>query len=96
MFFTLIAVGFASIIVQILLLRELVTVFNGNELTYGISLMIWLAATGLGSYITGKMIKRSKDPLKTLFRGWWLIALRRLDALATLHVPETGASRMIL
>ena len=64
MFFPLIAAGFASIIVQILLLRELVTVFNGNELTYGISLMVWLAATGLGSFLTGKMIKRSKEPLK--------------------------------
>ncbi len=66
MFFPLIAIGFASIIVQILLLRELVTVFNGNELTYGISLMIWLAATGLGGYAAGRLIKRFKDAPKTL------------------------------
>jgi spermidine synthase len=62
----LIAIGFASIIVQILILRELVTVFNGNELTYGISLMIWLAATGLGGYAAGKIVKRLKDASKAL------------------------------
>lgn len=66
MVFSLISTGFASIIAQILLLRELVTVFNGNELTYGISLLIWLASTAIGSYVSGKMIKTFKDPLKAL------------------------------
>jgi spermidine synthase len=66
MFFPLIAIGFASIIAQILLLRELVTVFNGNELTYGISLMIWLAATGLGGYAAGKFKDKFKDTSKAL------------------------------
>jgi len=66
MIFPLSAIGFAAVIVQILLLRELVTVFNGNELTYGISLMIWLAATGLGSFLAGKTSKYFKDPLKVL------------------------------
>jgi len=66
MIFPLSVIGFAAIIVQILLLRELVTVFNGNELTYGISLMIWLTATGLGSYFTGKVMKLFKDPLNVL------------------------------
>jgi len=66
MIFPLSVIGFAAIIVQILLLRELVTVFNGNELTYGISLMIWLTATGLGSYFSGKVMKLFKDPLNVL------------------------------
>jgi len=66
MIFPLSVIGFAAVIVQILLLRELVTVFNGNELTYGISLMIWLSATGLGSFLAGKTAKYFKDPLKAL------------------------------
>ena len=66
MIFPLSVIGFAAVIAQILLLRELVTSFNGNELTYGISLMIWLAATGLGSYVSGKTINIFKDPLKAL------------------------------
>jgi len=64
--FPLSIIGFAAVIAQILLLRELVTVFNGNELTYGISLMIWLAATSLGSFLAGKTAKYFKDTLKAL------------------------------
>jgi spermidine synthase len=66
MIFPLSVIGFAAVIVQIILLRELVTVFNGNELTYGISLMIWLTATSLGSFLAGKTAKYFKDPLKAL------------------------------
>ncbi len=75
MFFPLSAIGFASIIVQILLLRELAAIFNGNELTYGISLMIWLASTGLGSYVCGKLIKNIKDAPKTLIYMQMVISL---------------------
>jgi spermidine synthase len=66
MIFPLSVIGFVAVMVQILLLRELVTVFNGNELTYGISLMIWLAAISLGSFLAGKTAKYFKDPLKAL------------------------------
>lgn len=66
MLFPLSAIGFASIIVQILLLRELAAIFNGSELTYGTSLFIWLAATGLGSYACGKLLKKLKDTPKIL------------------------------
>ena len=66
MLFPLSAIGFASIIVQILLLRELAAIFNGSELTYGTSLFIWLAATGVGSYACGKLLKKLKDTPKIL------------------------------
>jgi len=62
----LIAIGFASIIAQILVLRELVFLFNGNELTYGTSLMIWLVSGGLGSYLAGKIAHKINKPLKAV------------------------------
>lgn len=60
------AIGFTSIIAQLLVLWELVSVFNGNELTYGLSLMIWLLASGLGSYVAGRIFTRLADPFKSL------------------------------
>jgi len=75
MFFPLSAIGFSSIIVQILILRELVTVFNGNELTYGISLMIWLVSTGLGSFLGGKIIKRFKNASEILIYTQLMISI---------------------
>jgi spermidine synthase len=75
MFFPLSAIGFASIIVQILLLRELAAVFNGSELTYGTSLFIWLAATGLGSYICGKIMIKFKDTPSALIYAQLIASL---------------------
>ncbi len=40
---TLAAVGFTSTIAQVVLLRELVATFYGNELLLGLILMAWLA-----------------------------------------------------
>ncbi len=42
--------GFISIILQIALLRKLLSYFSGNELTIGIIISIWLFGTGFGSY----------------------------------------------
>ena len=45
------AMGFSSVLVQITALRQLLTVFSGNELVIGITLSVWLAAVGAGSYV---------------------------------------------
>ncbi len=42
--------GFASIISQIILIREFLFIFYGNELSIGIFLAVWLMWSGLGSY----------------------------------------------
>jgi spermidine synthase len=44
------AVGFTSIIAQIVLMRELVATFYGNELLFGLVLMAWLAWVAVGSW----------------------------------------------
>ncbi len=49
--------GFISIILQIALLRKLLSYFSGNELTIGIIIGIWLLGTGFGSY-AGRSLKR--------------------------------------
>jgi spermidine synthase len=47
---TLAAVGFTSTIAQVVLLRELVATFYGNELLLGLILMAWLAWVAVGAW----------------------------------------------
>jgi len=65
-----IVMGFTSILLQITVLRLLLTTFSGNELDIGITLSFWLIWVGLGSY-TG-----SKTNIKNAFvLSFILIAL---------------------
>jgi spermidine synthase len=51
-----IALGLVSLLLQLTVLRELLTVFSGNELDIGITLSVWLVSVGAGSF-TGSRIK---------------------------------------
>jgi len=48
--------GFNSMLLQVIVLRNLLSVFSGNELDIGITLSFWLFYVGLGS-MAGKYIK---------------------------------------
>ena len=43
-------IGFSAVIGQIVLMRELIVVFSGNEISLGIMLASWLFWTAVGSY----------------------------------------------
>lgn len=60
--------GVISVLGQAVLLREITTLFYGNEMLYGLGLGTWLLFTGLGSLLAIKL-KFLKDK-KVL---WWLI-----------------------
>ncbi len=45
------ALGFTSMVGQVLLMRELIVVFYGNELSLGIMLGSWLFWVGVGSLL---------------------------------------------
>lgn len=51
-----IVMGFTSMLLQITVLRLLLSTFSGNELDIGITLSFWLIYVGLGSYL-GRRIK---------------------------------------
>jgi len=48
-------VGFTAVIGQIVLLRELILVFNGNEISLGITLATWLLWTAAGSSLASRL-----------------------------------------
>ena len=57
--FTAILLGFTTIVTQLVLLREFLMVFGGNELIIGIILAIWMIITATGAYL-GKLVKIEK------------------------------------
>ncbi len=46
-------IGFSAVIAQVVLVRELIVVFHGNEASLGLMLASWLAWTAAGSSIAG-------------------------------------------
>jgi len=56
-----ILMGLGALLAQIILLRELMKVFSGNELTAGIVLTAWLLWTAAGSALSGVLADRIQD-----------------------------------
>ena len=58
--------GFVSQVAQVVLLRELLMVFHGNELSIGIIFSAWLAWVGVGSGLGALLAERSERVLRLL------------------------------
>ncbi len=56
-----ILIGFAATIGQILVLRELLTVFSGSELAVAVVLAAWLSWTAIGAFWGGKISQYHRD-----------------------------------
>jgi len=90
--------GFSGLAAEILLLREFLIVFSGNELSIGIILANWLILEAFGSFFLGKKVERSRNRLETftvittLFSISFLIAIfliRILKRLLGLSIGES-------
>ncbi len=57
------ALGFGSQLAQVVLLRELLTVFFGHELSIGIILAGWMFWVGTGSAIAARLAPRLRHPM---------------------------------
>ncbi|MCK4652885.1 MAG: fused MFS/spermidine synthase [Candidatus Cloacimonetes bacterium] len=60
----LLIMGFSGIVAQILLLRELLITFYGNELSIGIILANWLILEAFGCFFIGKRAEWVKKPIQ--------------------------------
>ena len=56
----LLFMGFSGIVAQVLLLRELLIVFSGNELVIGVILANWLIIEAAGSFLLGRYISGTR------------------------------------
>lgn len=64
--FALILIGVTAMIGQVLLMRELIVVFYGNEASLGAILAAWMFWVAVGSWGLGSFADRLKDRLSTL------------------------------
>ncbi|MDL1959974.1 MAG: hypothetical protein LWX01_11670 [Deltaproteobacteria bacterium] len=70
----LIALGTSSVSVQLIMIREVMSTFGGNELVIGLVLGVWLLFTGLGSALGVPVAKRAR-PERALFAGHILVGV---------------------
>ncbi|MCJ7705010.1 MAG: spermine synthase, partial [Desulfobacterales bacterium] len=61
---SLLIMGASGIVAQIVLLRELLISFLGNELTLGIILANWLILEAIGSFIIGQSVEKVKKKME--------------------------------
>lgn len=71
--FTAFLIGFTSITGQILMMRELIIVFYGNELSLGIILASWLFWVAIGSSVLGRIADKIQWRLSVLFGCLFLV-----------------------
>ena len=76
----LVLIGFTAAIAQIVLMRELMVVFYGNEISLGLMLASWLLWTAAGSAMAGRLAVRAPEPRR-------LMAV--LETLVALTLPAT-------
>lgn len=77
-------VGLLSAVSQLVLLREFLSVFYGNELILGVVLGIWMFSTGFGAWI-GKKYEPNNQSFQIIFRLVLLNALMPLAIIAALY-----------
>jgi len=78
------ALGASSVAVQLVMIREVMSSFSGNELVIGVVLGTWLLFTGLGSALGVPLSKRVR-PEKALFWGHIVIAVLPFAQIAAIR-----------
>ncbi|MBM9535827.1 fused MFS/spermidine synthase [Desulfobulbus alkaliphilus] len=80
-YIAILVMGFSGLVAQILLLREMLIVFSGNELSIGLILANWLILEALGCFFLGRIAEKSPHQLETfslmtvLFFSFVLVAI---------------------
>lgn len=80
----LLALGASSVAFQLVMIREVMSSFGGNELVIGVVLGAWLFFTGLGSALGVPLSKRIR-PEKVLFWGHIIIAILPFAQIAAIR-----------
>jgi spermidine synthase len=84
----ILVMGFSGLVAQILLLRELLIVFSGNELCIGFILANWLILEAFGSYVLGRRAEISKYKLETFVVITILFSLSLLIAIYLTRIQK--------
>jgi spermidine synthase len=85
----LVLIGFTAVIAQIVLMRELMVVFYGNEMSLGLMLACWLLWTAIGSSVAGRLAARAKHPRRLVASFEMLLAAALPLAIFLLRASKT-------
>jgi spermidine synthase len=91
--------GASAVIAQVVLMRELIVVFRGNELSLGLMLATWLLWTAAGSSVLGRTAGRARDPRRIAAALFVLVAavlpVTIYAVRASRQVTETGPGSVL-
>jgi len=82
-------IGFSAVIGQIVLMRELIVVFNGNEISLGIMLATWLFWTAAGSSLSSSFAVGGNNARRVVAALECLLGLSLLPAIWALRSSRT-------
>lgn len=90
----ILVMGFSGLVAEILLLRELLIVFSGNELSIGIILSNWLILEAMGSFLAGWPAEKSKNMAATFTLVTLFFVLSLFPAIYLIRIikPLLGVS----
>jgi spermidine synthase len=77
--------GFVATVIQVLMIREITTVFEGNEWMMGWILGGWMLLTGIGAFL-GKQKRRPKNEEKLLSRSLFMLSILPIILLVLLNL----------
>ena len=86
---SIIIIGITTVITQIILLREFLSVFFGNELVMGIILANWMLLTGAGAYL-GKFFKNFKNKISIIITFQVVLAIMPVVTVFLLNVLKNA------
>jgi spermidine synthase len=84
-----ITMGFSGLVAQILLLREFLIVFSGNEFSIGVILANWLILEAFGSYYLGRKIEKFKNKLEAYTLVSLLFSISLLLAIFLIRILKS-------
>ena len=82
-------IGFSAVIGQIVLMRELIVVFNGNEISLGIMLATWLFWTAFGSGLSGSFALGGNNARRAVAALECLLGVSLLPTIWALRASKT-------
>jgi len=82
-------IGFSAVIGQIILMRELIVVFNGNEISLGIMLATWLFWTATGSIVSSAVALGANNPRRAVAALQCLVAVSLPPTIWALRASKT-------
>ena len=78
--------GFSGLVAEILLLREFLIVFSGNEFSIGIILANWLLLEAFGSFFLGRKVEKYRNKIETFTFITLLFSISLLIAIFLIRI----------